>query len=169
MNWRRAAIGAAVLVLAACGGGGGSAQTASGPAPSPATQPAGAPPNSGPTTDPRLSVATGFVANTIAAVPGARELAALPNGDLLAGTTGSQLWLVPNAENAGAAGTAHAFIDLHQGTVNGVAISPDGQTIYAATQTTIFRVSYHAGDQTEPDASAQAIAHVRTGSIAPHS
>ena len=137
--------------LAACGGG--ASAPATGPADIPFTLPAG------------------FAASTIASVPSARELAALPNGDLLVGTTGAQLYLVPNAESTGAAGAPHVFLSLPtgDGPANGVALSPDGSAIYVATEYHVYRVAYHGGDQSEPNAGAQPIAAIRTGGIAPHS
>ncbi|TAM74211.1 hypothetical protein EPN44_11915 [bacterium] len=146
--------------LAACGGGGAPSSAA---APAASTSPG----SSAPTTNPAFILPTGFVSSTIANVPSARELAALPNGDLLVGTTSAQVYLVPNAEGAGAAGTPHVFITLPsgEGPANGVAISPDGSTIYVATEYHVYRTAYHSGDQTEPDASAQPIAAIRTGGI----
>lgn len=143
--------------LAACGGGGG--PSAAGPA------------SSAPAANGALTLPTGFVLSTIASVPSARELAALPNGDLLVGTTSAQIFLVPNAESAGAAGAPRVFLSLPSGDgpANGVALSDDASTIYVATEYHVYRVAYHSGDQTEPDAAAQPIAAIRTGGIPPNS
>jgi len=152
-------IGAALVV--ACSGG----ASAPGAAPSP-TASAGSP---APTTNPAIQVASGFVSNTIASVPSARQLAALPNGDLLVATSGTQIYIVPNAESAGASGAASAFITLPDSPAQGVALSADGQSIYAATQHGVYKIPYHTGDQSEPASSAVKIASVRTGIIAPGS
>jgi glucose/arabinose dehydrogenase len=122
-----------------------------------------------PTPNSQIHLASGFVFSTIAALPGPRELVGLPNGDVLAGTTGSSLYIVPKAESAGAADPAHVFISLPEAPANGIALSPDGATIYAATQYGVYSIAYHPGDQSEPNSAAHKIASVRTGPIAPGS
>ena len=111
---------ASVLVVA-CGGGGSAAPgtvatnpgtTSTSPPPPPtspnATGCTGATASTYTTTTtlstPALTVPSGLTIQTIANVGGARELVALPSGDLLAGTTGSSVYIVPNAE---ASGTEH--------------------------------------------------------------
>src|SRR5689334_16708270 len=96
----------AIAVTAACSGT-GSTSTVGAPSPLPSSTASGSP---APTTDPQIHIASGFVSNTIASVPGARELVGLPNGDLLVGTGGSDIYIVPNAESPGRAGSAHVFI-----------------------------------------------------------
>jgi glucose/arabinose dehydrogenase len=149
------------LALVACSGGGsfGGAGLAA------TTQPS-ASGSAPPAADSRLRFASGFSAVAIAHVDGARELASLPNGDLLVGTSGSTIAIVPDADGAGAAGAAQTFVTLGEGRANGIAVSPAG-AIYAATTTTVWRIPYASGDRTEPGATA--IAHVRTGPIAPNS
>lgn len=127
-----------------------------------ATAPAAA--TTPPPADARLVFAQGFYANVIAHVGGARELAALPNGDLLVGTTGSSIAIVPNADGAGVAGAPTTFIALSEGPASGIAYGPSG-SIYAATNTTIWRIAYTQGDRSESNASA--ISHVRTGPVSP--
>ena len=100
-------------------------------------------------------------------MPSARQLAALPNGDLLVATSGTQIYIVPNAESAGASDAASAFITLPDSPAQGVALSADGQSIYAATQHGVYKIPYHTGDQSEPASSAVKIASVRTGPISP--
>ncbi|HXW77727.1 MAG TPA: hypothetical protein VEJ20_09970, partial [Candidatus Eremiobacteraceae bacterium] len=145
----------AAAALSSCGGGSGSGSVGQHASPTPG--PGGA------------QLPNGFSVTTIASVASARELAALPNGDLLVGTEGSNLYLVPGAENAGAPGAAHVFITLPDSPAQGVAISPDGTTIYAATQYYVYEIAYHTGDQTEPNGSAVQIAAVRQGPISPGS
>ncbi|MBC5816657.1 MAG: hypothetical protein GIW97_08960, partial [Candidatus Eremiobacteraeota bacterium] len=41
---------------------------------------------------------SGFTITKIADVPGARELAVAPNGDLFVGTAGSEIYIVPHAD-----------------------------------------------------------------------
>lgn len=155
-----------VAASASCANGGTAASGAASSHPSPS---ASAPISPAPTTDPRIKVASGFSSNTIAAVPEAREVVALPNGDLLVGTSGSQIYLVPGAENAGGAGTPIVFIKLPDSPAQGIALSPDHSTIYAATEYDVFRIGYKSGDRSEPGSDAQKIASIRTGPIAPGS
>ena len=146
------AIGTALLV--ACGGPGGSVTP-------------GTPQNT--QTNAGLMLAAGFTLTTIAAVPGARELTALPKGDVLVGTHSSQIYIIPNAESPGAAGAASVFISLPDSPAQGVALSVDHASIYAATEFGVYKIPYRTGDQSEPPGSAVKIASVRTGPISPGS
>jgi len=160
-----ALLGAAILAAACANSGPSTANVqrpTSAPSPSGSASPA-------PTTDPRISVAAGFTSSTIASVSGARELVALPDGDLLVGTSGSSIYIVPNAEAPGSAGAPHVFIDLSGTPAQGIALSSDATWIYAATEYSIYRIPYKNGDQSEPGSSAQHIASVRTGPISPGS
>src|ERR1022692_1033928 len=125
--------------------------------------------NPAPTTDPRIKVASGFASDTIGAVPAARELDGLPNGDLLVGTGTDQIFLVPGAENAGRPGPPHVFITLTDSPAQGVALSTDRTAIFAATEYDVFTISYKPGDQSEPESAARKIASIRTGPITPGS
>ena len=154
----RRTLAAAVLAISAAGcSGGGSSGGAGGSSTAGGTPP---PANA------RLHFAAGFYAVAIANVGGARELAALPNGDLLVGTTGGTLAIVPGADGAGAAGSPQTFVTLGDDPASGVAVSPAGD-VYAAGNTTVWRVPYRPGDRSEPGATA--IARVRTGPVAPNS
>ena len=94
----------------------------------------------------------------------ARELATLPNGDLVVSTTSSDIYLLPNAEAQGAPGAIHKFITLSDDNANGVAYAPNG-FIYVATEHAVWKIPYTSGDQSEPDNSAVQIASVRQGEI----
>ncbi len=185
---------AGALCAAGCSGGGGSSgpssavavataspaarpssgpsAVASSPAPSPTPTASPIPSASAspvatpPAADSRLQFPSGFYANLIGSVVSARELAALPNGDLLVGTEGDTVWIVPNADGPGVAGTPAVFVTLSEGPAAGVAYGPNGN-VYVATNTTIWEVPYKLGDRSEP--SAIAIAHVRTGLVSPGS
>ncbi len=106
----------------------------------------------------------GFLVSAIAQVGGARELAALPNGDLIAGTSGTAVVIVPNAESAGAAGTPATFATMPEGPAQGVAFG--GGFVFVATQHGVYRIPYATGAQS---GTPQKIASVRTGSVAPNS
>jgi len=156
---------AAAAIVAACanaGQGTSLARPTSEPSPTGSASPA-------PTTDPRIQIASGFTSSTIATVSGARELFGLPNGDLLVGTSGNSIVIVPNAEAAGSAGAAQTFIALPDAPAQGIALSPDHSWIYAATEYNIYRIPYKSGDRSEPSSSAQHIASVRTGPVSPGS
>lgn len=136
----------------------------------PSTAPSGTPttaPTSGPSATPadaRLTVPSGFHVDAIANVSNARELAALPNGDLLVGTAGATVAIVPNAESAGAAGAAATFATLSEGPAQGVAFG-DG-FVFVATEHAVWRIPYTNGAQSGTPAQ---IASLRTGSVAPNS
>jgi glucose/arabinose dehydrogenase len=101
-----------------------------GPVPAPATN---------------LIVPTGFRIDVIAHVSGARELAALPNGDLLVGTTGNQIEIVPNAEATTAAGTPQVFATINDSPAAGVTFVQQTCTVYAGTHSGIYTMPYSDG------------------------
>lgn len=123
----------------------------------------------GPGSSPNLQVAAGFVLTNIAQVPSPRELAALPNGDLLVATSASQIYIVPNAESSGAAGQPSVFIAMPESPAQGIALAANAASIYVATEHGVYQIPYHSGDQSEPNASAVKIASLRTGPISPGS
>jgi glucose/arabinose dehydrogenase len=152
---------AAILMLAfltACGGGGTS--TAAAPA-SPA--PAGATP---PPVNAALRLPAGFSASVVASVAGARELAFTPNGDLLVGTGGSTVSIVPNADSTGAPGAPQTYATLPEPPAAGVAFG--GGAVYVGTQFGVYKIPYAAGDLVAKSP-AQKIASFRTGGAASHS
>src|SRR5262249_49435769 len=107
------------------------------------------------------------VLETLASISGARELAALPNGDLLVGTNGSNVYLVPNAEAADRAGAPVVFASIDDDPANGVAFDRTSCTVYVSGNKGIYAMGY-AGAQTSAQPGT-AIAHVRTGGVAPNS
>jgi glucose/arabinose dehydrogenase len=94
---------------------------------------------------PGLTLPAGFLIETIASVGSAREIAALPNGDLVVGTEGAQIMLVPNAE--GTAGTPSAYLSFSssEAPVQGVAFDAATSTLFIATQKSIFSLPWSAG------------------------
>ncbi len=126
------------------------------------TNPAGnQPPN-----PPAVTVASGFKLETVATVNGARQLAALPNGDLLVATSGASIYLVPNAEAATLAGAPVKFATVNDTPSQGITFAASTCTIYVATQHGVYSIPYTDAQQT---GTATQIAHVRTGQIAPNS
>jgi len=121
-----------------------------------------------PPAPPALVFPSAFALETVAAISGARELAALPNGDLLVGTSGDHVYLVPNAEAAsGNAGAPVSFTSVSDAPVQGVTYVPTTCTIYVGSQHGIYSMSYVDAQQSA--ASGSPIAHIRTGNPAPGS
>ncbi len=109
-----------------------------------------------------LHISKGFAVEGIARVDGARELASLPNGDLLVATSGRDVYVVPNAE--GPPGTTEVFATLDDDFASGISYAPARQTIYVATEHHIYAIPYHG----ERKAShIRRIADVRQGPVAP--
>ncbi|HTD36354.1 MAG TPA: hypothetical protein VK669_02475 [Candidatus Limnocylindrales bacterium] len=111
-----------------------------------------------------LTVPSGFAAERIASVPGARELAVAPNGDLFVGTSGNAIYVVPDAEKS--PGEPRKFATFDDRPMAGVFL--DGETLYAGGQFGVYRIPYRTGDR-EARAAPQKIASVRTGGGRGHS
>jgi glucose/arabinose dehydrogenase len=124
--------------------------------------PGAAPPDPG-----AFSLPPGFVIETVAEVDNARELAALPNGDLLVGTSGTLVFIVPGAEAQGRAGTPIIFAVLPDSPAQSVAFAPSSCLIYVGTQHDIYSMAY-VDKQQSATTIGSAIAHVRTGSVSPN-
>ena len=145
-----AAAGAALL--AGCGGGGGAAAPPAASAASGTAVPA------------QLQIPAGFAVSVIANVGAARELAALPNGDLLVGTLGSAIVLVPSADAAVSPQAPRKFATLSDDNAQSVTYGPDGN-VYAATEHAVWRIGYSAG--ATAGGPIARIAGVRSGPVSP--
>ena len=117
-----------------------------------------------PPAPPALTVPSGFRLETLAAIGSARELVALPNGDLLVGTNGKSVYIVTDAEGTGPAGAPTVFTTIDDAPVNGVAFDASGCTIYVGSEHGIHAIPYADGQLSGQGAS---IASVRTGGIPP--
>lgn len=113
-----------------------------------------------------LTVPAAFAIDTIAQVPRARELAALPNGDLLVGTESRDVYLVPGAES-GAPGKPVVFATASDDIAAGIAFSARRCEIFIATEHAVFATAYFTGQRTA--GTLRRIASVRTGPVAPNS
>jgi glucose/arabinose dehydrogenase len=111
-----------------------------------------------------LTVPRGFAVEKIASVPGARELAVAPNGDLFVGTNGDAIYVVPDAEKN--AGEPRRFASFDDRPMAGVFL--DGDTLYAGGQLGVYRIPYRTGDR-EARAKPEKIATVRPGGGRGHS
>ena len=114
---------------------------------------------------PDLRVPAGFSIETIARVGGARELAALPNGDLLVGTEGSQLYIVPDGE--GNAGSPRVFARFDDDRAAGVTFAPSRHEIYVATMHHVYAIAYDGAEQCRRKYDESRT--IRSGPIAPGS
>lgn len=123
-------------------------------------------PGQTPSAAPGLTVPKGFTIFTIARVPHARELIALPDGDLLVGTSSRDVYLVPNAESR-TPGTPSVFFTAPDDRAAGVAFSPRRCEIYVATERAVYVASYANGQRA--GGTLRKLLDVRTGPIAPHS
>ncbi|AKV02921.1 L-sorbosone dehydrogenase [Labilithrix luteola] len=142
------------------GGAGGTPGKCPGTTPSPST------PGVEPAVATGLVVPQGFVIERIAQVPAARELAALPNGDLLVATNGATVYVVPNAENAGGAGSPVVFATVNDAPTQGVAFDAVTCTVFFGAQHGVYSASYEDG---AVSVNPSKIASVRTGPVAPNS
>ncbi|HTW84436.1 MAG TPA: hypothetical protein VMD91_10240 [Candidatus Sulfotelmatobacter sp.] len=106
------------------------------------------------------SVPPGFTLEPIAHVAGARELTVAPNGDLFVGTSGSDVYVVPDAQ--GHAGAPQVFATLPDHPVAGVALA--GDWLYVGAQFGVYRIPYRSGDRTARG-KPEKIASVRTSGI----
>ena len=118
-----------------------------------------------PTVPQSLAVPAGFVLEGLASLTSPRHLAALPNGDLLVGTQGNVVMLVPHADGD-RAGTPTEFVRIDDAPLNGVTFDAPSCTVYVGSQHGIYRVAYEDGmTQAEP---GEPIARVRPGGEGGH-
>jgi glucose/arabinose dehydrogenase len=113
-----------------------------------------------------LTTPGGFTITTIATAPSARQMVALPNGDLLIATMGAYLYLVPNADAPIPPGPLLIFATTGEGAAQGVAFDQSSCTVYVSAQHNIYAIAY-----TDAQLSATAgtlIASVRTGDVSPN-
>jgi hypothetical protein len=94
---------------------------------------------------PALTIPADLALETLAAVPSARELAALPNGDLLVATLDQYVYLVPRAEEVGASAAPIVFAELPDPPAQGIVFAPSSCTVYVATPTAIYAMAYRDG------------------------
>lgn len=95
-------------------------------------------------------------------MPGARELAALPNGDLIAGSRGSDVFLIRGAESD----SAHVQVLAHlpDAQASGVTYSVRRHELFVGTENAVYAARYTAGaDRLE--GGPVRIARVRSGGI----
>lgn len=111
-------------------------------------------------------VPSGFTIAQIATVEGARSLAFAPDGTLFAGTRGGEVYAIPHADGAGAAGAPRAIAHFDDAPASGVAFS--GSDLYVGTTSAIWRLTYNARSPRLLSPPYK-LASVRTGSPPPGS
>lgn len=111
-----------------------------------------------------IKVPAGFVAQRIATVHGARELAVAPNGDLFVGTSGDAVMVIPDAQ--GTPGAPQTFATFDDRPVAGVFVA--GNAVYAGGQFGVYELPYRTGERAARE-KPQKIASVRTGGGSGHS
>lgn len=109
-----------------------------------------------------LRVPAGFTIETIATIAGARELAALPNGDLIVGTKGRNIYIVADAE--GDAAKPEIFATMDDERAAGVAVAATRHELYVGTMHHVWAMPYR-GQRTATR--VRRIADVRGGPVAP--
>jgi glucose/arabinose dehydrogenase len=164
-NEGAAGAGGSATTTAPAAGGGGSAGGADAGKPNPAcsgavrsTAAAGPKPPAI-----ALTVPSGFTLTPIASVPKARQLAALPNGDLLVASNAQSLYLIPNADASVEPGAPVVFATPGETSAQGLAFDPGSCLIYLSSEHDIYAMPYRDGQTSA--AAGTPIAHVRTGSI----
>jgi len=109
-----------------------------------------------------LHLPKGFSVEAVASIAGARELAFLPDGDLLVGTEGSDVYLVPDAD--GKAGNPVVFASVDDERAAGVAFAADTSLVLVGTMHHVWTIPYR---QDRKAAQIRRIADLRNGSVAP--
>jgi glucose/arabinose dehydrogenase len=99
-------------------------------------------------------------------VPGARELAALPSGNLVAGTAGSDVLLIAGAETANA--SVRVLAHLPDAPAAGVAYARRLHELFVGTQNGVYAARYVDG-KNRLEGDPVLIARVRTGDPPPGS
>ncbi|HEY1680726.1 MAG TPA: hypothetical protein VGF98_03710 [Candidatus Tumulicola sp.] len=112
------------------------------------------------------TVPSGFRIDVVAQISGPRELVALPDGDLIVGTSSSDVYVLPNAEGT-TPGTPRVFATANDELASGVAFSARHKEIYIATNEHVWATRYVPGRRRA--GALNSIAKVRTGPVAPHS
>jgi len=89
------------------------------------------------------TVPAGFIIETIAHVPSPRELAVTFNGDLIVGTSGRSVAIVPDA--TGSPRPATTFVTMPDRIAAGVALGAG--SLYVGTYGGVWRMPYRTGDR----------------------
>ena len=116
------------------------------------------------TAAPAVTLPSGFTIEAIGTVDSARQLVALPNGDLLVSSKGNQVWIIPNAESSGSADAPVLFATSSDIPVQGLAFDPATCSLAIAAQHGVYSVAYKDGQTSATLGSP--IATIRNGPVA---
>jgi glucose/arabinose dehydrogenase len=105
-----------------------------------------------------LTLPPGFAAEVIATIPNARQMVALPNGDLLVAALDTRIHLVPGAE--GTPSPASVYFDIPDAPVHSIAFDAATSTLFAGSQHGVWSAPYALG---HPPSQPKKIASVRVG------
>ena len=92
-----------------------------------------------------LHIEGGFTMQAIARVNGARQVAALPNGDLLVATGGTNVYLVPHADGDHGFYAPVKFATIDDAPVAGVAFDASSCRVYIGTNHGVYALTYTDG------------------------
>jgi glucose/arabinose dehydrogenase len=110
-----------------------------------------------------VTLPAGFTIEVVASISAPRHLVALPNGDLLVSTHGTDIYLVPNAE-AAAPGAPLTFASVNDAPVQGIAFLAESCTLAIGSEHGVYTTSYHDGQTSATVGSP--IAKIRQGPTA---
>jgi glucose/arabinose dehydrogenase len=115
---------------------------------------------------PAVTLPTGFEITGVASISAARQLVALPNGDLLVATNALSVYIVPSVEDTPGAAALFATLPSGESAAQGITFDASSCTIYVATTSHIYAMAYTDGQMKATPGTA--IASVRTGMISPY-
>ncbi len=94
---------------------------------------------------PALTIQNGFRLQAIARVSGARELSALPNGDLIVGTGGTGVFIIPHADLDDGLYAPIRFATIEDAPAAGVAFDAGTCRVYVGTNHGVYAIAYEDG------------------------
>ncbi len=97
---------------------------------------------------PDLTIQSGLRLEVIARVNGARELAALPNGDLIVGTGGTGVFIVPHADLDDGTYAPIRFATIDDAPAAGVTFDASTCRVYVGTNHGVYSIAYEDGATT---------------------
>jgi glucose/arabinose dehydrogenase len=110
-----------------------------------------------------ITVPPGFTIEKIATIRRAREIAVAPNGDLFVATSGSTVYVIPDAQ--GTPGAPMPFVSIDDAPVAGVTL--DGSRVILGSQQAVWEVPYRTGER-QAAAAPRKLAGVRPAGPAGH-
>ena len=94
-----------------------------------------------------LQAPHGFILETIASIRGARELAPLPNGDLLVGSSGSNIYIIAHADARTKPDAPSVFATVDDSDAAGIAFDPSSSTIFVGSNHGVYAIPYSSDER----------------------